>query len=222
MKAYPHEDLPLQAHGGFIQNSENNKMPIQRCMDKQMVTISGVTLGEKRHDNTDESPCRPGRRKPDTNTQYVIQCVWNSRRQEVLNCQVVGGCWAQCMKVREMVPFFWGGWRVAVLGWGGGYGTSQMGRSQHSLPSAAVRLTVCSTRCGETHPGHSGSPKGKAHGSKQPVCSLFWKFYELGTSGVRTVLFSHKENSLMLFCDTSSYFIYLHFPLYLPLDSLSP
>lgn len=49
MKAYPHEDLPLQAHSGFIQNSKNNKMPILRCMDKQMVTISGVTLGEKRH-----------------------------------------------------------------------------------------------------------------------------------------------------------------------------
>lgn len=44
MKAYPHEDLPLQAHSGFIQNSKNNKMP-----NLIMVTISGVTLGEKRH-----------------------------------------------------------------------------------------------------------------------------------------------------------------------------
>lgn len=49
IKAYPHEDLPLQARGSFIQNSENNEMPIPRCMDKQMVTVSGVTLGEKRH-----------------------------------------------------------------------------------------------------------------------------------------------------------------------------
>lgn len=49
MKAYPHEDLPLQARGSFIQNSENNEMPIPRCMDKQMVTVSGVMLGEKRH-----------------------------------------------------------------------------------------------------------------------------------------------------------------------------
>ena len=77
------------------------------------------------------------------------------------------------MKVREMVPFFWGGWRVEVFGCGDGYGTSQMGQSQHSLPSAVVCLTVCSTRCRETHTGHSGSPNGKAHSNKQPVCSFF-------------------------------------------------
>lgn len=58
-----------------------------------------------------------------------------------------------------------------------------------------------------------GSPQGEAHGSKQPVRSLFGKFYELGTLGV--ALLSHKENNLMLFCDTSSYFIYIFLYIYL-------
>ena len=62
------------------------------------------------------------------------------------------------------------------------------------------------------HPGRSGATRRGAR-QQAPAGSFFGDFCELGTVGL--ALLSHTENSLMLFCDTSSYFIYIFLYIYL-------